>query len=70
MARYKIAFFLEDSAQEALIPNLVRRLIGEEGKNPADYDPQVWSSRGGGSIRAYRNFIKSVKNVRRLSQMF
>lgn len=61
MAKYTIAFFLEDSAQEALIPNLVRRLIADEGKSPPDYELHVLSARGGGSIRAYKEFIKDVK---------
>lgn len=61
MAKYTIIFFLEDSAQEALIPNLFRRLVGDEKKNPLDYDLRILSARGGGSIRAYKEFIKSVK---------
>ena len=61
MANYTIIFFLEDSAQEALIPNLVQRLIAEEKKNPQDYELKVLSARGGGSIRAYKEFIKGVK---------
>lgn len=61
VAKYTMVFFLEDSAQEALIPNLVRRLIADEGKNPQDYELKVLSARGGGSIRAYKEFIKSVK---------
>lgn len=61
MANYTMVFFLEDSAQEALIPNLVRRLISDENKNPQDYELKVLSARGGGSIRAYKEFIKSVK---------
>lgn len=61
MAKYTIAFFLEDSAQEALIPNLVRRLIADEGKNPPDYNLRILIARGGGSIGAYKEFIKGVK---------
>lgn len=61
MANYTILFFLEDSAQEALIPNLVQRLIAEEEKNPQDYELKVLSARGGGSIRAYKEFINGVK---------
>lgn len=56
-----MVFFLEDSAQEALIPNLVRRLIADEHKNPTDYELLVLSARGGGSIHAYKEFIKGVK---------
>lgn len=61
MAKYTVVFFLEDHAQEALIPNIVGRLINEERKNPIDYDLRVLSARGGGSIRAYKEFIKGVK---------
>lgn len=61
VARYTMVFFLEDSAQEALIPNLVRRLIVDEHKISTDYELLVLSARGGGSIRAYKEFIKSVK---------
>lgn len=61
MAKHTVVFFLEDHAQEALIPNIVRRLINDERKNPIDYDLRVLSSRGGGSIRAYKEFIKGVK---------
>ena len=56
-----MVFFLEDSAQEALIPDLVTRLIADEGKSPADYELLVLRARGGGSIRAYKEFIKGVK---------
>lgn len=62
MAKYTIVFFLEDSAQEALIPSLIRRLIADEDKNSRDYELKVLSSRGGGSIRAYKEFIKSIKS--------
>lgn len=61
MAKYTVVFFLEDSAQEAFIPHLVRRLVGDEKKNPPDYDLCVLSARGGGSISAYKAFIKGVK---------
>ncbi len=61
MGKYTIIFFLEDGAQEALIPHIVRRLIVDEGKNPLDYELRTLSARGGGSIRAYKEFIKGVK---------
>jgi hypothetical protein len=61
VADYTIVFFLEDSAQEALIPNVVRRLIADEGKNVSAYELRILSARGGGSIRAYKEFIKGVK---------
>ena len=59
-----MVFFLEDSAQEALIPNLVRRLISDENRNPQDYELKVLSARGGGSIRAYKEFVKGVKKYK------
>ena len=61
VAKYTAVFFLEDAAQEAFIPNLVRRLIAEEGKIPGGYDLRVLYSRGGGSIHAFKEFIKDVK---------
>jgi len=59
--RYKIIFFLEDTAQEAFIRAMVERLIQDEGKNVQDYDLRVLNSRGGGSIRAYKDFLIQVK---------
>lgn len=67
MAKYTILFFVEDSAQEAFIRPLVERLIKEEGKNIADYDLRVLYSRGGGSIRAYKEFIKQAKKRKNLA---
>ncbi len=61
MAKYKIVFFLEDTAQEAFIRAMVERLIRDESKNINDYDLQVLSARGGGSIRAYKDFLKHAK---------
>jgi len=61
VAKYKIIFFLEDSAQEVFICAMVERLIQDEGKNLRDYDLRVLSSRGGGSIRAYKDFLGQVK---------
>jgi hypothetical protein len=61
VAKYKIIFFLEDSAQEVFICAMVERLIRDEGKNLRDYDLRVLSSRGGGSIRAYKDFLGQVK---------
>lgn len=61
MAKFTVVFFLEDVAQEALIPSLVERLMTEEGKNPDDYNLRILSSRGGGSIRAYKDFLKQAR---------
>lgn len=59
--RYTIRFFLEDNAQEAFIRPLVERMIKEGGKDINNYDLSVLYSRGGGSIRAYKDFIKQTK---------
>ncbi len=67
MAKYKIIFFLEDTAQEAFIRAMVERLIQDEGKNVQDYDLRVLTSRGGGSIRAYKEFLKQVKKRKHLN---
>jgi hypothetical protein len=61
VAKYKIIFFLEDTAQESFIRAIVERLIQDERKNVRDYDLHVLSSRGGGSIRAYKDFLKQAK---------
>ena len=61
MAKYKIFFFLEDTAQESFIPSIVERLIEDEGKDISDFDLRVLSARGGGSIRAYKDFLKQAK---------
>lgn len=67
MAKFTVIFFLEDAAQEALIPPLVDRLIAEEGKNQGDYTLRILSARGGGSIRAYKDFMKQAKKRPSLS---
>lgn len=66
MAKYKIIFFLEDIAQEVFIRALVERLIRDEGKNKSDYELHVLSSRGGSSIRAYKDFLKQAKKQKHL----
>lgn len=67
MARFTIIFYLEDVAQEVFICALVKRLIGDEGKITADYEFRVLSARGGGSIQAYKSFIKQAKRHKNLS---
>jgi hypothetical protein len=66
VAKYKIILFLEDNAQEVFIPALVERIIMDEGKVVNDYEFRILSSRGGGSIRAYVDFIKQAKKRRLL----
>ncbi len=61
MDKSKIIFFLEDAAQESFIRAMVERLIHDEGKDVSDYALHVLSSRGGGSIRAYKDFLIQAK---------
>ena len=57
----RVAFFLEDSAQEAIIPPLFQRLAVEEGFTADQIVSQVLSARGGGSIAAFRQFLKDAR---------
>jgi len=66
VARYNIFFFLEDTAQESFIPAMVKRLIADEEKELNDYHLQILSARGGGSIRAYKDFLKQAKKRKNL----
>lgn len=61
MAKCKIVFFLEDSAQEVFITALVKRLITDEGKHLDHYELLVLNSRGGKSIAAYKDFVRQGK---------
>lgn len=67
MAKCRVIFFVEDTRQESFIRPLVERLIEDEGKNLGDYDLRVLYSRGGGSIRAYKDFMKKARKRRHLS---
>jgi hypothetical protein len=60
-AKRRVAVFLEDSAQEAIIPPIFMRLATEEGFTPDELDIQVLSARGGGSLSAFRQFIKDAR---------
>ena len=59
-ARKLIVFFLEDAAQEAIMPPLFARLLRERGIAAGRYEIRVLSSRGGDSIRAYESFLKEL----------
>jgi len=59
--KQRVAFFLEDSAQEAIIPPLFSRLADEEGWEASQLDLQVLSARGGGSLSAFRQFLRDVR---------
>jgi hypothetical protein len=60
-ARRRVAFFLEDTAQEALIPALFRRLVEEEGYPTDQCEYFVLSARGGGSLKSLKQFLKDAK---------
>jgi hypothetical protein len=66
VAKFRIIFFLEDTAQAAFVRPLVERLILEEGKDLHNYDLHVVSSSGGGSIRAYKEFVRVAKKRKNL----
>lgn len=57
----RVAFFLEDSAQEAIIPPLFSRLAAEAQWTQNELDLRVLSARGGGSLRAFRDFLKDAR---------
>jgi hypothetical protein len=61
VAKYRIIFFLEDTAQENFIIPLVERLILGEGRIVNDYDLTISIASGGGSIRAYKEFVRAAK---------
>jgi hypothetical protein len=60
--KHRVAFFLEDSAQEAIIPPLFSRLAEEEGLPPADLEFQVLYARGGASLEAFRIFLDDARD--------
>ena len=62
----RVAFFLEDSAQEAIIPPLFQRLAAEEGFTSDQIDVKVLSARGGGSLTAFKSFLKDARKRRHL----
>jgi hypothetical protein len=67
VAEYRIVFFLEDAAQESLIPNLFRRLIVEAGLDPACFRQDVLYGRGGQSLKALRNFVEDSRKHKHLN---
>lgn len=60
-AERRVAFFLEDSAQEAIILPLFRRLAREEGLQVQQLTVQVLSARGGASLAAFKSFLKDAR---------
>jgi hypothetical protein len=63
----RVVFFLEDSAQEAIIPPLFSRLAAEAQWAENELDLRVLSARGGGSLRAFRKFLKDARRPGHLS---
>lgn len=59
--KYRIVCFLEDTAQEKLIPELLRRLIDESGLTPERFEISLRYTRGGASLRAFKQFIADSK---------
>ncbi len=59
-ARKRIVFFLEDAAQEAIMPPLFGRLLRDGGVGPERFEFRVLNSRGGDSIGAYERFLKEL----------
>jgi hypothetical protein len=55
--KLRVAFFLEDSAQESFIPPLFLRLADEGGFGLHQFDIRILCSRGGGSLEAYTKFL-------------
>jgi hypothetical protein len=57
-----ILCFLEDAAQEKLIPALLRRLIAEAGQPLEKFTISILYNRGGASLQAYKQFLEDYKN--------
>lgn len=60
----RVVIFLEDSAQEAIIPPLFKRLAGEEGFAQNQLDIDILASRGGVSLKAFGQFLKDARRKR------
>lgn len=66
-AKYRVVFFLEDAAQENLIPALLRRLITEQQLDPDDFQLDVLYARGGAALRALGDFIRDSRRLKHLA---
>jgi len=60
-AKKRIFFFLEDAAQEAIIPPLFARVLRDEKISHDLCYFRVLNSRGGDSIRSYKQFLAEVR---------
>jgi len=58
--KHRVAFFLEDNAQESFIPPLFLRLAAEAGVSQSQFDLRILCSRGGGSLEAFSNFLQQA----------
>jgi len=62
-----IIFFLEDAAQESLIPGLFKRLISDLGLPSERFHLKILYARGGASLRALTDFITDSKKYAHLN---
>lgn len=62
----RVVVFMEDSAQEALIPPLFMRLATEEGVSSNQIDIRVLNARGGVPLHAFKQFVKDARKQRSL----
>lgn len=56
-------FFLEDNAQEQIVPELFCRIAHEQGVARERLDVKVPYSRGGGSIKAMRKYLEDYPDL-------
>ncbi len=61
-AKKRIFFFLEDAAQEAIMPPIFARVLREKKIPEERCEFRVLNSRGGDSIRSYKQFLDEVAN--------
>ncbi|MBC7367083.1 MAG: hypothetical protein H7343_09775 [Undibacterium sp.] len=59
-AKKQIFFFLEDAAQEAIMPPLFARMVRDAGIGVDRFEFRVLSARGGDSIRAFEQFLIEI----------
>jgi hypothetical protein len=56
----RVAFFLEDAAQEAIIPEIFLRVTEKEGFSPLQFDCRILNAKGGSSIPSFRGFLNDA----------
>ena len=59
--KYRIACFLEDAAQDSLIPALFSRILRERKLPEEQYHIYTLYNRGGASLRAYTDYLLETK---------